>query len=451
MEKNNTIVDLLNRQPFIDRLKYIADLLSKGKKNACYAINGEWGSGKSFVLDMFEKEIAEIETDDGSDYRYMLFHYNCWQYDYYDEPLIAIVAAIQDYIAEGKNFGITDEAKTKLTGAVKVIAENLIGSFSDQIKTKLGFDLVTLVKNSIEGIKDGTTKWEENHSFDPHFQFKKTISSLQEELKEFAKERTIVFVVDELDRCIPVYAVKVLERLHHLFDGIPNVQLILAINRKQLEATIGNLYGFCASDYLEKFIDFQLTLTRGEITKSIWQMYSYYFNRFVESEDEALEANSFIITLLKDIPMRTINAIIDRSYLCHCLLSDDSTKVSNKVLCAEIFLTLLKHYGIDCSLAKDAFETDLFIAPDILRELDGNLPGLTILSQDLKPKGKSMKYLGSARGHIRIDTNNVLGYILAAYRTIIGFTGDYWLDCAPKRNTDQRFILSFWKLLKILN
>ena len=43
-------IDLLNRQPFIDRLKYIADLLSKGKKNACYAINGEWGSGKSFVL-----------------------------------------------------------------------------------------------------------------------------------------------------------------------------------------------------------------------------------------------------------------------------------------------------------------------------------------------------------------------------------------------------------------
>ena len=41
-----------------------------------------------------------------------------------------------------------------------------------------------------------------------------------------AKDKTIIFVVDELDRCLPEYSIKVLERLHHVFEKTSNIQVI---------------------------------------------------------------------------------------------------------------------------------------------------------------------------------------------------------------------------------
>ena len=61
-------VDLLNREAFVNNLISVCSILSANKKNACYSINGEWGSGKSFVLNMFEEQIkmhqSEKETYD---------------------------------------------------------------------------------------------------------------------------------------------------------------------------------------------------------------------------------------------------------------------------------------------------------------------------------------------------------------------------------------------------
>ena len=53
---DNSVLDLLNREPFVNQLIKIAEMLSDKKMNACYAINGSWGVGKTFVLDMFEKQ-----------------------------------------------------------------------------------------------------------------------------------------------------------------------------------------------------------------------------------------------------------------------------------------------------------------------------------------------------------------------------------------------------------
>ena len=61
-------LDLLNRQEFVARFVRIADVLARNKKSVCYAINGRWGVGKSFVLDMIEQE------EELSDY--WIFRYN---------------------------------------------------------------------------------------------------------------------------------------------------------------------------------------------------------------------------------------------------------------------------------------------------------------------------------------------------------------------------------------
>lgn len=86
--------DVLNRQPFIDKILSILETLSKEKKGLSFAIDGEWGAGKTFVLEQLENQLDLIQSEESADNRYFLFHYNCWQYDYYDEPAVAIISAM---------------------------------------------------------------------------------------------------------------------------------------------------------------------------------------------------------------------------------------------------------------------------------------------------------------------------------------------------------------------
>lgn len=463
MEQNSNAIpclDLLERQPFVDRLKYIVELLSKGKKNACFAINGEWGSGKSFVLDMFEKDIAQLKTANGSNYRYMLFRYNCWQYDYYDEPLIAIVAAMQDYVAEENNYGMTDETKAKLVEAAKSVATSFVSSFSEQIKTKLGFDLIALVKHGIEGIEVGEKTWTQDHLYDPYFEFKKIISVLREKVAEFAQERTIVFVVDELDRCLPEYAVKVLERLHHIFDDIDNVQIILAIDKEQLSYTVQSIFGAgtSAKQYLAKFIDFELNLVRGAVQDNLRMLYPHYFECFLNDTIRSYEVDEFYKQILQDIDIRACKALVEKSYLCHQMLN---TKPLDSVfLCIELFLSLLKHFELDTEKAKEKFNLHyLFSSAELFHYSSSKATGLRkFAEQYMRQPAHSDDYIIESRGpRYGVYCGDLYGIVLGCYRKIIGFDNDYWQSSAfsliPFKNQQDinSYCEKFWELLGIIN
>lgn len=92
-------VDLLNRQAIVDQMIHLLDILSDSRSSCTFALNGKWGSGKTFVLNMLEQQLREYQ--DGE--KYIVFHYNCWQYDYYEEPLVAIIAAMLDSLDEQTN------------------------------------------------------------------------------------------------------------------------------------------------------------------------------------------------------------------------------------------------------------------------------------------------------------------------------------------------------------
>lgn len=51
---------------------------------------------------------------------------------------------------------------------------------------------------------------------------------------KLSQDYTLIFIVDELDRCIPEYAIKVLERLHHIADGVQNMVTIIATDKTRL-------------------------------------------------------------------------------------------------------------------------------------------------------------------------------------------------------------------------
>ena len=72
-------IDLLDRGEFIDQLIRVAETLSENKKNACYALNGEWGVGKTFVLNSFEEQLRMYGMEGTTLSKYLVFHYNRMQ------------------------------------------------------------------------------------------------------------------------------------------------------------------------------------------------------------------------------------------------------------------------------------------------------------------------------------------------------------------------------------
>lgn len=262
-------IDTLNRSRFVEQVFNLIETISTNKGNTTFAIDGEWGCGKSFVLDMLEKRLFDMQNPDTADNKYFVIHYNCWQYDYYEEPIIAFISTIIDNLPHI----IKDENKReKLKSLLKLIGSCLLDLSTNALKTITGLDVKSYIDTITTATKSSTKQQQEKikneHQYDAFYAFKIKLSKLKDTLECISGKQTIIIVVDELDRCLPEYAIKVLERLHHITDGLLNTITILVTDKSKLINTVNRIYGFngdidTASIYLKKFINFEMQLDNG--------------------------------------------------------------------------------------------------------------------------------------------------------------------------------------------
>ena len=133
----------------------------------------------------------------------------------------------------------------------------------------------------LEGKKDGAEAYEKIHEYDVYFGFNKVMDELIALLQELAEKYTVVIIVDELDRCLPEYAIKILERLHHLTENNNNTIMIIAIDKKQLMSSVKQIFGFESPEkYLEKFFNFEIKLDYGIPSEKIVEKYASYIDLF---------------------------------------------------------------------------------------------------------------------------------------------------------------------------
>ena len=77
----------------------------------------------------------------------------------------------------------------------------------------------------------------------------------------------MVFIIDELDRCRPTFAIELLERVKHIFD-VPNLVFVFGINRDELCESLRSVYGKINADiYLRRFFDMEFTLPEADSEK----------------------------------------------------------------------------------------------------------------------------------------------------------------------------------------
>ncbi len=73
-------------------------------------------------------------------------------------------------------------------------------------------------------------------------------------------KQPLVFIIDELDRCRPTFAIELLERVKHIFD-VPNIVFVFGINRSELVKSLESVYGeIDAGVYLQRFFGMPFVL-----------------------------------------------------------------------------------------------------------------------------------------------------------------------------------------------
>ena len=333
-------IDILNRDKFVDDVFTVIETLSANRKSCTFAINGEWGSGKSFVLDMLEEKLSAWQNEDTADDKYIVFHYNCWKYDYYDEPLFAIVTAMYDWLK-------SNDSK------FETYVKNLL------LYTIIAFGLTTkeLAKNIVEKItsldfgkisqesKDIIEKINKKGELDDELStVQESIVFTRDLLSSVSNEKTVVVVVDELDRCLPEYAIKVLERLHHIFDDVDNLIVILAVDKEHLNNTVSQIFGFDEENdtkdidsYLAKFIDFEIELNKGTVDDNYKLKYCEYFSKF-NNDDDSVGITEYVSALLDDLDARTRNRVFEKALLIHNIVFNEMVDIS--IMCVELLFVV---------------------------------------------------------------------------------------------------------------
>ena len=235
-------------------IKNLTPLLLNTQGPFTFALDAPWGHGKT----MFSSLWARHLEGEGANCLYL----NAWEHDYVDEPLIPLLTQFGDYLNQGGGKESKDNLK-KLVSAARLLIRGTgaAASLATGISTfdSLAQELEQYIDTADK--KDNVPGFEliemQRHLMKTMQEFRKSLEEAVGHKKDCSEYRynPIIFI-DELDRCNPLYAIKMLERLKHLFR-VPNVTFVLSIHADQLAKAIQGVYGphFDGENYLRRFID----------------------------------------------------------------------------------------------------------------------------------------------------------------------------------------------------
>lgn len=242
--------DLLNRKIEIENLSI---LLLNVNSPAVIAIDSRWGTGKTTFIHMWEQYIKKGDLNS--------LYFNAWATDFSEDPLVSFLGEMNEGL--GKLIGTSEESRKAWSRAKHVgkqIAKRALPAL-----IKIGTAGVIDAEKAIEDEFSKVTESLANDALEDYLKDKNAIKEFRETLTRLIKLSSgsgpVFIFVDELDRCRPTYAIKLLERIKHLFD-IEGLIFVLALDKEQLKHSISAVYGknIDTNGYLRRFIDFEYQL-----------------------------------------------------------------------------------------------------------------------------------------------------------------------------------------------
>lgn len=288
--------DLWNRKRLGVQLTNYVDRLQCG---AVLALDARWGEGKTWFVRNWQKHLETTEP-----YKHNVIYLDAFANDYLDDPFLVVTSEITNILSKDKS---TKRKVKKLIDLSASVGSALLPSLP-KVALTLGLHLVGVgllsgaLQQGYENAKDEIDKLSDEASdrikesiqekIAGHEAEKKTLSEFKKHLAEtVAKlDKPLVFIIDELDRCRPDFAIRLIERIKHFFD-IKNIVFVLVMDKTQFSKVVCHNYGYdekLGEEYLDKFIDFTIKLKKETLQYIEQQdrIKGYFYELGFEDEKE---------------------------------------------------------------------------------------------------------------------------------------------------------------------
>ena len=271
-------IDFLN---FNEAAQSIKDLITeKELMPISVGIFGDWGAGKSTILELTKKSLESDEQE------YIQVHFDAWMFQGYDDAKAALLETIASKLIKQaeSDKGLTQKAKEFAGRVDKIRLMGLLmdgGSALAGIPTGGGFQKIfgllsddedddidaEDLKEAAQGVQDVAKKnkgiVKAKKAFSPPKEIKEFRKAYSALLEEF--DKPLIVYVDNLDRCSPFNAISTLEAIR-LFLFLPNTAFVIAADEDMIRLAVPEYHKGVSqrhqTDYLDKLIQIPVHVPR---------------------------------------------------------------------------------------------------------------------------------------------------------------------------------------------
>lgn len=389
-------LDLFKRKQFGEDL---INLLSEIDQNMVIFINAPWGEGKTTFCKMW---CAELHLR-----KKAAIYFDAYANDYFEDPFIAFTANIYKFIDD--KFDKSEAAKKRKKEKFKQTAAKLGKGFLT-LSAKAGISALTLgalraadIKDTIGEVSSVSSKVLEKQ-FEEYAAKEENVETFKKSLAEVAKEIRgiqgfpLTVVIDELDRCRPDFALRLLERIKHFFD-VPNVAFLLFVNKEQLERYISLVYGgnknADAHNYLQKFahLSADLPMNRKDTGKNDYSVFCNYlldhYSLKIPDDPNTLQETVLSLCSHYQLSLREIERVFSILSIYYASLPNE--EFTHAFLVALLATIKIKSHNLYSRITSGSIDFHRFseeFALDNLKKfvLDGKLRDFKSFIKEVLPK-----------------------------------------------------------------
>ena len=255
-------------------------------------IFGNWGAGKSSLLNLIEQQIKPDE--------WIVIKFDAWLYQGFDDARTALLETIANHLIQAAKNEETILQKSKNLLA-RIDGLRLAGWLAEGAALAAGFPTFGLVskifgttQNALDGIQDATESKQVVETGKEIVDSGRKLIAPQkqqtppQQIDEFRKEygeilqdlgKKLVIVIDNLDRCLPANAIQTLEAIR-LFLFLNRTAFIIAADEEMIRHSVAEHYKDLSYrhqiDYLDKLIQIPIRVPKAGVLEIRAYLYMLY-------------------------------------------------------------------------------------------------------------------------------------------------------------------------------
>tara|TARA_Y100000992_G_C21272777_1_gene497879 strand:- start:847 stop:2940 length:2094 start_codon:yes stop_codon:yes gene_type:complete len=284
----------------------LVDFIKKTDTPMTIGVQGEWGSGKTSLLNQIWSKLEESNQEHQDDENFLQIWVNSWEHSLLCSPEECLLKIVNEIIQELLQADVDKNNKDKVKDGVQSLMKGALRIGSSIAAGSAGTDAVdSFFSSNANTIKE----------------LRKQLQNLVHEIKELETnpyQRVIVYV-DDLDRIEPRDAVSILELLKNIFN-IKDCVFVLAIDYQVVVKGLKEKFGEPTPEnewefrsFFDKIIQLPFTMPMnsydiGKYVLSLLNDIKYY-----ESDDDQLDEDLIesLVTLSIGTNPRSIKRLIN--------------------------------------------------------------------------------------------------------------------------------------------